>query len=313
MKTLRIIGVVALATALNLGLVSHVVHAAPGSTLHSSPTFFGTTQGNGPSAHTVEIPGPDPAGYPGWYDINAYDVYCPSGGTSCATGCPTDTSPCNFDYAALDVVGPTAGATFGTPGFVYMACAQGNPDGQYTFGWAWTSTAAFNSLWYDYYEGSGETGVGAITGKATLLTQQQVGDDAEATPPGSETLTASTSSVSVTAYDPLAELQGGTIGTATGVQNTDNTSDTPQAGGFTITIRGWLESWSTGDYHDYFGTISCRAGGANASVLGDYFAANSYPWPGDNFYGAEGEMDYYPFTEWNNDIYPLQVVGIGVP
>lgn len=219
------------------------------------------------------------------YDIEAYNDYCTGGGFSCipstssALDCYNAAVPCpGYSYADAEFYGPDTGATFGTPYEAYLECDNDLPSGQAAAILDVVSPAGYAAYGFGVY---GAADMGVIAGNATLLGWAQFNPTSDpAYPEGNP---AQTSSASVSVYDPVQGLRG----TVTGVQNTDNTVDLPNSGGFRITLSGTITFTSySGVRSTYQGTISCMAGGPHATdvILGTG-SGSSGPY-------AEGELEY---------------------
>jgi len=290
MKLLRLLAIISLALVLNIALAGQTGHAAGTGT----PFHYGHAQST-----TVHHLGTYLLNDEGWYDINNYETYCQQGDTSCLSDCMTYSSYVCYNSDFVEFVGAAPDAIQDTPGFAAMGCLRYTGGGNYIDGVAVAETAAFGAVWDGYYNDE-MVPYGTISGTAELLTPQQVGDDPSDTPPGSETLVSSTSSAHVSVVDP----EHGTVGTAYGVQNTDNTEDTKNTGGFSVVIRGWLYSSAldNGNGDTFWGSISCQVGAHTAASALFAAAATQYlDVPEDTlFNSAEGELECYPFYEWNH-------------
>jgi len=208
------------------------------------------------------------------FDIESSNFYCAGGGTTCvpstytAEDCYQGTVICpNAYYADVEAIGPPTGSAAGTPDQLVLQCAQGTSFG-YNFGIVNVVSKQGN---VDYPPGStsdpgvyGNSDVGTISGKGTVFNDPTNGT-------GSEDNPAQTSSVNATAYDPWAPQSYYTIGSVTGTQNTNNSSDTLNSGQFSITMRGTLyhvyANSGSPIYVPYQGSISCVAGGPHAGDL----------------------------------------------
>ena len=197
------------------------------------------------------------------YDIESSNWSCSGGGTSCIpTG--TTTSACvavsttptfcpGAVYSDVEAFGPPNNSSNGVPDDLILACIQGTNTG-YIYGYldVVSSQGAI-----DYPGGVyGRADTGAIGGKGTVI-----GDD------GSEDNPSQPSSVSASAYDTSRGIRG----SVTGIQNTDNGSDTLNSGSFRITLSGTLtrvdQSTFPATMTTYSGTISCTAGGMQGEAL----------------------------------------------
>jgi len=197
------------------------------------------------------------------YDIEAYDYYCDGGGSACTPVngdvCDHDNVYCpGFHYAEVFLIGPATGATSGTPIYTNLECDTATPAG---LAYAFVNIAS--PVGYaDFGSSLLEPDLGVISGNAALLDwfRENPTDD----PNYPDDNPAQVSSGSVTVYDPPADLRA----TVTGIQNTDNTDDLPNAGGFKITLTGEISLRTYGSNpttSTYNGTISCFAGGPHAA------------------------------------------------
>lgn len=253
------------------------------------------------------------------FDINAFNWYCTTGSATCnvnnaATNngyfCTTQTDTCaGLNYAAVQASGDVAGATNGTPGLVTLTCENFTGPRSFNAGYVNVSTSAFWNTWGtpgddDYWVNTYSHGPWVNTTYNPNYYPSVIGGKATVISPNPEAYN-TTSSVTLSAYDAFWHETG----TVTGVQNADDTSgyDTPMGGQFRITISSrdyglWHFTNNVPDY-PYNGTISCTAGGPNATAIGSLLHSQaSYlnPWATGS-YGAEGEFDEYPLYEYDHN------------
>lgn len=225
--------------------------------------FSFTTTGNAP-AYTIPNGGSA-------YDIESSNSYCTNGGTACvpnnslAGDCQIGSAICpNLTYADVEAFGPPTGAATGTPDELILYCAVGTSSG-YNYGFvdvlSSTGNADYGGTPMSPFPGVyGYADLGAISGKGAVLN-----DPANGTGSEDNSAQASSISASVTENGPA----GYTIGSVTGIQNTDNSADTLNSGQFRITLRGTLYHFysATKGSEPYQGAISCVAGGPHAYDL----------------------------------------------
>jgi|SRR5579884_396159 len=229
---------------------------------------------NAPALHLNVVNTADYSNYN--YDIEAGNSYCRGGGISCVandgvpangdlySSCHLGTYVCAaLNFAYTYIVGQP-GETTGTPEFAFAECSKYT-----TTGYSDISVGVLPS-----YNIGPSSDLGVISGKGTLFDWFQSNPNF---PPDDEGNTAQTSSIAVSAYDTSGEDYYGTSSgekgarfTVTGVQNTDNTTDSLNDGLFTITITGRIFHYlpgSTTPSGSTWGTMSCQAGGPHAADL----------------------------------------------
>lgn len=226
------------------------------------------------------------------YDIEAYNTYCPSGGTACvANSGATVDSECYYNgyicpglrYADAESYGFFNGATSGTPAAVYVEC-----DLNTNYGWE-ASYAYPTSDPTDYSTSHS----GVISGKSTLVDWYPAANSY-----GGEGNPAQVSSQNFSAYDSTFQTRA----TVSGIQNTNNQDDTLNAGSMSISMYGRIYTYngygqtlqisgneqqdSSGHYY-YVGAVSCTAGGSHTHDL----ANAGYSPYSENYWRYEGEME----------------------
>jgi len=210
------------------------------------------------------------------YDIEAYNYYCTGGGSSClndSDGFTPAVSSCLYlgnacpglSYGDAEAYGLPNGSSTGTPAAMYLECQQFTATG-----YRQAIVSVYSVSGAATYGGI-ESDQGVIGGKATLLDWTQQNPDFNSNL-DADASTAQGSSINASSFDPYGGWNGqGTRGSVTGIQNTDNTTDTLNSGTFTITISGEIDTFD--DFGEYLssttGTISCQAGGPHAYDLAD--------------------------------------------
>ena len=195
------------------------------------------------------------------YDIESSNFSCPAGGTMCvgsntyASQCLT-TAPCpGINYGDVEAFGPPNNSTSGIPDEMVLACVYGTNTG-YQIGYLDVVSNQGNTDYQGGVYGNADSGV--ISGKGTLIG----GGGAEDNP-------SQPSSVTASVYD----ASTGIIGSVSGIQNTDNGSNTLNSGQFRVTIRGRLWTVNLMGTSPVFtqsatsSTMSCTVGGSHANDL----------------------------------------------